>query len=156
MRERLLSGQTWYFEEDGTSVTLDLVVDFWDLGSCRETSQVMIGGLWYKEEEIQRLVAGRRNSVYTMTSSFVDYDRLTQDICSLQQMISRYLRRYQPHEREYDDVLAAVSDMVCAGLLEEGYAQDEMGNILIEDDISICVSALVKSVRDTMKTVHVR
>ena len=105
-RERLMSGQRWYFDEDGTSVTLDLVVDIWS--GVKETSQVMIGGLWYDEETVQQMMSGRRNSFYEFTGDTWCYDYVSSDVKTVYKVVDYHLYR----NKSIDDVVTeAVSDL---------------------------------------------
>ena len=105
-RERLMSGQVWYFEEDGFSVKLDLVVDIWS--GVKETSQVMIGGFWYDEETVQKMISGRRNSFYEFTGNTWCYDYVSSDVKTVYKVVDYHIYRNKSIDKA---VSAAVSDL---------------------------------------------
>lgn len=155
MRERLMSGQRWYFDEDGTSVTLDLVVDVLDPRECNQTSHVMIGGLWYKEEIIQHMVSGRRNSVYTVVDDKLwSYDRLCSDIKTINSVVEKEMSRYQPWELDNAGILQDIIAAVKKALLSDPYntAVETADGLVMSKGVALCLPEIVKNYRDIRKT----
>lgn len=151
MRERLLSGQSWFV--GNKTIKLDLVVDVWE--SCCEWSEVLINGRWHNEFDIQAVIADCHNDVYEAVSE-IPWGKLTRDISCLQKVIVQYLEMFQPHEREHKEVLDAVVQRVSQGMIEEGCVYREDGGIFLNDDLVIFVRKLVEITADTVKRLHVR
>lgn len=156
-RERLMSGQRWYFEEDGFDITLDLVVDIWDKVTCKETSRVMIGGFWYDEETVQKMVSGRKNSFYRYDgdNKFWDYCDVTRDLKILLKVIARYMDRADVYTLKDDSFVFVTAKSVVSELAEQG-----CGTAMSEDAINICdvtffVTSIALSVRDVRETVSI-
>ena len=155
-RERLMSGQRWYFDEDGTAMTLDLVIDIWDLGSCKETGRVMIGGFWYDESMVQEMVSGRRNSFYEIKDkdSVWCHERVSIDIKMVIRVIDKQFGRYSYDELEDDAVLSQIAASVkeeLSGPLDSGYIDDD--GFLVIGNVRIFVENMVTARRDIKKTV---
>lgn len=155
-RERLMSGQRWYFDEDGTVMTLDLVIDIWDLRNCKETGRIMIGGFWYDESMVQKMVSGRRNSFYESRDkdSVWCYERVSSDIQIVIQVIDKQFGRYSYDELEDDTVLSQIAASVkeeLIGPLDPGYIDDD--GFLVIGNIRIFVENMVIARRDIKKTV---
>lgn len=151
MRERLISGQTWFVED--RTIRLDLVVDVWK--GAREWSEVMIDGHWHNEFDVQKIVAGCHNDVYEAVRE-IPFDRLSSDISHLQKIIVHYLEKFQPHEREHKEVLDAVASKVSWNLIEEGCTYRGDGGVFLHDDLVVFVGKLVEITADTFKRFHVR
>lgn len=143
MRERLMSGQRWYFDEDGFDITIDLVVDVWD--GPLEKSNVMIGGLWYTEDAVQKMVRGRENSHYKVDGE-VSYDRLCRNLDIVKKTVEDEMRKYQPFELEH--VVKKIADSVVQRLVRDPYGNAvpvAEGGVMIDDDVIVYVNSVVQS-----------
>lgn len=153
-RERLMSGQRWYFEEDGTSVTLDLVVDIWF--GVKETSHVMIGGLWYDEETIQKMISGRRNNFYRYDGDEKTWCHayVSSDIKVITAWLEREMDKMSSWELD-DDVVLKIADDFMADMTADGGAELlEDGGFLV-GGVVYYPRTIALALRDTKRNVKV-
>ena len=156
-RERLMSGQRWYFEEDGFDITLDLVVDIWDKVTCKETSRVMIGGFWYDEETVQKMVSGRRNSFYRYDgdNKFWHYCDVTRDMKVVLKVLHRYMDRTDVYTLRDDSYVFKIARGVVSELAEQEYGIAMSDDVINIDGVMFFVTSIALAVRDIRETVTV-
>jgi len=159
MRERLMSGQKWYLTEDGTTLTLDLVVDIWDIAACKEEAQVLIGGHWYSERAVQEIVEGRSNSIYRIRGS-ISHEMLSCTLRDIKKHVLVVLLEKTAwncyEDPDGGDIVSIVTEILRKSFLDQGYAavDEDSGNLLLcGGAVELFLHEYVRVIKETHKTI---